>query len=159
MRESLQGHVSRASSCANVPDRQDAASLGEVGLVLHTADALLEDGGNLGRGGLVGIGACLYRSDGGGGGSNLEWVKKRYVSLRGSWTWSDVVLCCIVFATVVVVALLSPLHLQVQRRTPAPDPDRNQLQLSANRKTSQHQGSSKRALAPGAKTLAKLNCA
>jgi hypothetical protein len=33
----------------NVPDRQDAASLGKAGLLLDTADSLLENGRDLGR--------------------------------------------------------------------------------------------------------------
>lgn len=59
--------------CVNVPNRQDATSLGEVGLLLDATDALLEDGRNLGRCGLLGICASLYR-DSGGSGANL-WAR------------------------------------------------------------------------------------
>lgn len=52
---------------SDVPDRQNATSLGEVGLLLDAADSLLEDGRDLGRGGLsFGVGACLDGDDGSG---------------------------------------------------------------------------------------------
>ena len=52
----------------NVPNRQDAASLGEVGLLLDTTDSLFEDGRDLGGGGLcVGESAGLDGRDGGCG--------------------------------------------------------------------------------------------
>ncbi len=48
----------------NIPDRENAASLGEAGLLLNTANSLLEDGRNLGRRSLCfGIRADLYRGD------------------------------------------------------------------------------------------------
>jgi len=52
-----------------VPDREDTAGLGETSLLLHTADPLLEDGGDLGRGGLSigGIAACEGVHDSGRG--------------------------------------------------------------------------------------------
>lgn len=63
--------------CLNVPDRQNATSLGETRLLLDAADALLEDGGDLGGSSLgVGVGACLYGADGGGGASCLWWWEK-----------------------------------------------------------------------------------
>ena len=52
----------------NVPDRQDAASLGKAGLLLDAADSLLENGRDLGRGGLrFGVCAGLERRDDGCG--------------------------------------------------------------------------------------------
>lgn len=63
----------------DVPNRQDATSLGEVGLLLDTTDALLEDGRDLGRGGLFGIGACLYRDDGGSR-SDLRLAKRNMLA-------------------------------------------------------------------------------
>lgn len=52
----------------NVPDRQDAASLGKAGLLLDTADSLLENGRDLGRGGLrFGVCAGLEGRDDGCG--------------------------------------------------------------------------------------------
>ena len=40
--------------CSDIrlPDRKNTASLSEAGLLLHATDSLLEDGGDLGRGGL-----------------------------------------------------------------------------------------------------------
>lgn len=55
----------------DIPDRQDTASLSETGLLLDTSDALLENGGDLGRGGLFGVGSCLYRGDSGSSGACL----------------------------------------------------------------------------------------
>lgn len=51
-----------------VPDGEDATGLGETGLLLDTADPLLEDGGDLSRGGLgvSGIAASEGIDDGGG---------------------------------------------------------------------------------------------
>ena len=51
-----------------VPDGEDAAGLGEAGLLLDTANPLLEDGGDLSRGGLgvSGIAASEGVDDGGG---------------------------------------------------------------------------------------------
>lgn len=44
----------------NVPDGEDTAGLGEVGLLMDTTDSLLEDGRDLGGSGLgVGVGAGL----------------------------------------------------------------------------------------------------
>lgn len=59
-----------------IPDGKDTASLGQASLLLHTADPLLEDGGDLGGRGLCigGIGAF----DGvgyGGGYSLLLWIR------------------------------------------------------------------------------------
>jgi len=52
----------------NVPDRQDAASLGKAGLLLDTADSLLENGRDLGRRGLrFGVCAGLEGRDDGCG--------------------------------------------------------------------------------------------
>ncbi len=51
----------------NVPDRQNAASLGKVGLLLDAANPLLEDGRDLGWGGLLGVCAGLEGRDGGCG--------------------------------------------------------------------------------------------
>lgn len=66
-----------ACSCLNVPDRQNATSLGETRLLLDAADTLLEDGGDLGGSGLgIGVGACLYGADGGGSASCLWWWEK-----------------------------------------------------------------------------------
>lgn len=60
----------------DIPNRQDTASLGEVALLLHTTDALLEDRGDLGGGGLVGVGAGLDRSDGRSGGASLQYTER-----------------------------------------------------------------------------------
>ena len=51
-----------------VPDGEDTAGLGEASLLLDTADSLLEDGGDLSRGGLGvgGIGADGAVGDDGG---------------------------------------------------------------------------------------------
>lgn len=63
--------------CSNIPDRQDATSLGETRLLLDAADALLEDGRDLGGSGLgIGVGACLYGADGGGSVPCLWWLGK-----------------------------------------------------------------------------------
>lgn len=85
--------------CSDVPDRQNATSLGEVGLLLDATDALLEDGRDLGRCGLLGICASLYR-DGRGSGANL-WarrgmlvssiVNRRVVRCGAAVQWSA---CC-----------------------------------------------------------------
>lgn len=48
-----------------VPDGEDTAGLGEAGLLLHTADPLLEDGGNLG-GSSLGVGSIAAELVGGG---------------------------------------------------------------------------------------------
>jgi hypothetical protein len=50
-----------------LPDRQDTARLSEAGLLLHAANSLLEDGRDLGGGGLVGIAAGEGVDDGGCG--------------------------------------------------------------------------------------------
>jgi hypothetical protein len=59
----------------DVPDGENATSLGETGLLGNTADALLEDRGDLSGCGLVGIAAGL--PDGGlvgrGGKAGLLW--------------------------------------------------------------------------------------
>lgn len=46
---------------SDIPDRQNTTGLGEASLLLDTTDALLEDGRNLGRGGLCvgGVGSSL----------------------------------------------------------------------------------------------------
>lgn len=51
--------IAFAAGWTGVPDGENTSGLGETGLLLDTADPLLEDGGNLGRGGLCvgGIGA------------------------------------------------------------------------------------------------------
>ena len=46
-----------------IPDGQDAAGLCEVGLLLDATDALLKNGGDLGRGGLVRVRAGLGGGD------------------------------------------------------------------------------------------------
>lgn len=78
-----------ADSSSNVPDRQDTTSLGETRLLLDAADALLEDGRDLGGSGLgIGVGACLYGADGGGSVPCLWWLgKNRMVSptIREWW--------------------------------------------------------------------------
>lgn len=70
--------------CENVPNRQDATGLGEVGLLLDATDALLEDGRNLGRCGLLGICASLDR-DSGGSGANLWPGRNMLVSSMTVW--------------------------------------------------------------------------
>ena len=74
----------QAGSCLNIPDRQDATSLGETRLLLDAADTLLEDGGDLGGSGLgIGVGACLYGGDGGGSASCLWlWGKIGWLARR-----------------------------------------------------------------------------
>lgn len=58
--------------CFSIPDGEDTAGLGEAGLLLDTADALLEDGGDLGGGGLsIGGIAASEGVDNGGGGARL----------------------------------------------------------------------------------------
>lgn len=59
--------------CASIPDGEDTAGLGETGLLLDTTDPLLEDGGDLGGGGLsVGSIAASEGVDDGGGGARLR---------------------------------------------------------------------------------------
>ena len=68
----------RLSHCSFhlVPDREDTAGLGETSLLLHTADPLLEDGGDLGRGGLsIGGIAASEGVDDGGRGALLQGEK------------------------------------------------------------------------------------
>lgn len=58
-----------------IPDGEDTPGLGKTGLLLHTADPLLEDGRHLGRGslGLGGIGSDLLRGvEGDGRGASLS---------------------------------------------------------------------------------------
>jgi|SRR3569833_2858807 len=69
----------------DVPNRENATRLGKIGLLLDTADSLLEDGRHLGRGclGVGGVGAGLYRGSVescGCGISGLQGKKKTQVS-------------------------------------------------------------------------------
>jgi hypothetical protein len=58
--------------CFSVPDGEDTAGLGETGLLLDTADPLLEDRGDLGGGGLsIGGIAASEGVDNGSGGARL----------------------------------------------------------------------------------------
>jgi hypothetical protein len=50
----------------HIPDRKNTASLGKARLLLDTTDALLQNGGDLGRGGL-GVGGVESSSVDGGG--------------------------------------------------------------------------------------------
>ena len=56
----------------HIPDGEDAASLSEARLLLDATDALLEDGGNLSRGGLVGVGTGLHGGAVQGGGCGIS---------------------------------------------------------------------------------------
>lgn len=55
----------RRLRCCGVPDGKDTSSLGKAGLLLDTADPLLQDGGDLGGGGLS-IGSIASDSSEGG---------------------------------------------------------------------------------------------
>lgn len=50
--------ISLPTSLYSVPDREHTASLGQAGLLSDTADSLLEDGRDFGRGGLALGGIC-----------------------------------------------------------------------------------------------------
>ena len=65
-------HCHHCECCCSIPDGEDTAGLGEAGLLLDTANALLEDGGDLGGGSLsVGGIAASEGVDNGGGGARL----------------------------------------------------------------------------------------
>lgn len=55
----------------SIPDGENAAGLGEVGLILDTADTGLEDGGNLGGGGLCVSSVATDAVGNGSGGASL----------------------------------------------------------------------------------------
>lgn len=60
----------------DIPDGEDTASLGQVGLLRDTADSLLEDGGDLGGRGLgLSVGSGLDVEGGGCGISGLRKTK------------------------------------------------------------------------------------
>lgn len=59
--------------CAGlIPDSEDTSGLGEARLFLNTTDSLLEDGGDLGGGGL-GVGG-IAASEGVGDGGRCSWL-------------------------------------------------------------------------------------
>lgn len=65
--------VAKTELCVeNVPDRQDATSLGKAGLLLDAADSLLEDGRDLGRRSLRLGGVCAGDGRDGGCGISLN---------------------------------------------------------------------------------------
>ena len=66
--------VSGAS--VDVPNGEDTAGFRKARLLLNAADALLEDGGDLGGRGLVGVGAGLYRGDVEGGCCGISCLGK-----------------------------------------------------------------------------------
>lgn len=63
----------------DVPNGQNATSLGETSLLLDTTDALLQDGGDLGGLGLGlgGVGANLLRGTGEGAGNSRADLKRK----------------------------------------------------------------------------------
>lgn len=59
----------------HIPNGEDAASLSKTRLLLDTTNALLEDGRDLSRGGLVGVGTGLHGGAVQGGGCGISGLR------------------------------------------------------------------------------------